>query len=57
MRRSVKSAYIFFSSAKRPEAKEAVMEEKGDDFKTSDVTAKLGAMWRSFVRMPRPTLR
>ena len=22
---------------------------KGDDFKTSDVTAKLGAMWRSFV--------
>jgi hypothetical protein len=43
-----KSAYIFFSSAKRPEAKEAVMEEKGDDFKTSDVTAKLGAMWREF---------
>jgi hypothetical protein len=43
-----KSAYIFFSSAKRPEAKEAVMEKKGDDFKTSDVTAKLGAMWREF---------
>ena len=43
-----KSAYIFFSSAKRPEAKEAVMEAKGDDFKTSDVTAKLGAMWREF---------
>jgi len=43
-----KSAYIFFSSAKRPEAKEAVMEKKGDDFKTSDVTAMLGKMWREF---------
>ena len=44
-----KSAYIFFSSEKRPEAKTTVMEEKGDDFKTSDVTSKLGAMWRDFV--------
>ncbi len=43
-----KSAYIFFSSEKRPEAKTTVMEEKGDDFKTSDVTSKLGAMWREF---------
>ena len=44
-----KSAYIFFSSEKRPEAKMTVMEEKGDEFKTSDVTSKLGAMWRDFV--------
>ena len=41
-----KSAYIFFSSAKRAEAKEAVAEEKGDEAKTSDVTAKLGEMWQ-----------
>jgi structure-specific recognition protein 1 len=34
-------------SEKKP--KMAVMEEKGDDFKTSEVTSKLGAMWRDFV--------